>query len=171
MVNDPRMLPRTQRQRSPGSRPGSLIVMPCPKAQARTSALCWRLAPVGAARRGCPLPTLRACPTKGASRARSRAAGAVALVDRGARQTDPVTSSCSSSVFAGFRFPREVISLAVRWYLRYGLSYRDVEELLAERGIMVDHVTIYRWVQRFTPEFIEAAQPGPAPARRPVVHR
>jgi hypothetical protein len=39
----------------------------------------------------------------------------------------------------------------VRWYLRYGLSYRDVEELLAERGIEVDHVTVYRWVQRFTP--------------------
>jgi IS6 family transposase len=76
------------------------------------------------------------------------------------RQTDPVTSSGSSSVFAGFRFPREVISLAVRWYLRYGLSYRDVEELLAERGITVDHVTIYRWVQRFTPEFIEAARPA-----------
>jgi transposase-like protein len=52
-----------------------------------------------------------------------------------------------------------VISVAVRWYLRYGLSYRDVEELLAERGITVDHVTIYRWVQRFTPEFIEAARP------------
>jgi IS6 family transposase len=55
--------------------------------------------------------------------------------------------------------PREVISLAVPWYLRYGLSYRDVEELLAERGVTVDHVTIYRWVQRFTPEFIEAARP------------
>lgn len=52
-----------------------------------------------------------------------------------------------------------MISVAVRWYLRYGLSYRDVEELLAERGITVDHVTIYRWVQRFTPEFIEAARP------------
>ena len=53
-----------------------------------------------------------------------------------------------------------MICLAVRWYLRYGLSYRDVEELLAERGITVDHVTIYRWVQRFTPEFVEAARPG-----------
>jgi transposase, IS6 family len=61
-------------------------------------------------------------------------------------------------VFAGFRFPREVIAVAVRWYLRYGLSYRDVEELLAERGVTVDHVTVYRWVQRFTPEFIEAAR-------------
>jgi transposase-like protein len=52
-----------------------------------------------------------------------------------------------------------MILLAVRWYLRYGLSYRDVEELLAERGIEVDHVTIYRWVQRFTPLVIEAARP------------
>ncbi len=67
-------------------------------------------------------------------------------------------SSGSSSVFAGFRFPREVIAVAVRWYLRYGLSYRDVEELLAEGGVTVDHVTVYRWVQRFTPEFIEAAR-------------
>ncbi len=40
--------------------------------------------------------------------------------------------------------------LAVRWYLRFGLSYRDVEELLAERGIDVDHVNVHRWVQRFT---------------------
>ncbi len=52
---------------------------------------------------------------------------------------------------AGFRFPPEVITVAVRWYLRYGLSYRDVEELLAERNIEVDHVTVYRWVQRYTP--------------------
>jgi hypothetical protein len=63
------------------------------------------------------------------------------------------------SGFAGFRFPSEVIMVAVRWYLRYGLSYRDVEELLAERGIAVDHVTIYRRVQRFTPLLIEAARP------------
>ena len=63
------------------------------------------------------------------------------------------------SGFAGFRFPAEVILLAVRWYLRYGLSYRDFEELLAERGIVVDHVTLYRWVQRFTPILIEASRP------------
>ncbi len=69
-----------------------------------------------------------------------------------------MTSPRSSSVFAGFRFPREMISVAVRWHLRYNLSYRDAGELLAERGITVDHVTIYRWVQRFTPEFIEAAR-------------
>ena len=52
-----------------------------------------------------------------------------------------------------------MILLAVRWYLRYGLSYRDVEELLTERGIDVDHVTVYRWVHRFTPLVIEAARP------------
>ena len=63
------------------------------------------------------------------------------------------------SEFAGFRFPPEVITLAVRWYLRFGLSYRDVEELLAERGIEVDHTTLFRWVVRFTPLFIEAARP------------
>jgi transposase-like protein len=49
--------------------------------------------------------------------------------------------------------------LAVRWYLRYGLSYRDVAELFAERGIEVGQVTIYRWVQRFTPLVIDAARP------------
>src|SRR5918911_574608 len=59
----------------------------------------------------------------------------------------------------GFRFPPDVITVAVRWYLRYSLSYRDVEELLAERGITVDHVTVYRWVQRFTPLLIDAARP------------
>jgi len=52
-----------------------------------------------------------------------------------------------------------MILLAVRWSLRYGLSNRDIEELLAERGVDVDHVTIYRWVQRFTPLLIEAALP------------
>ena len=62
------------------------------------------------------------------------------------------------SAFAGFRFPPEVIVVAVRWYLRYGLSYRDVEELLAERGVQVDHVTVFRWVQRFMPLLADAAR-------------
>src|SRR5437899_1324472 len=63
-----------------------------------------------------------------------------------------------TSAFAGFRFPAEVIVVAVRWYLRYGLSYRDVEELLVERGIDVDHVTVFRWVQRYTPLLTDAAR-------------
>ena len=71
----------------------------------------------------------------------------------------PRAAPVSRSAFAGFRFPSDVIVLAVRWYLRFGLSYRDVEELLAERGIQVDHVTIYRWVQRFTPLLADAARP------------
>lgn len=71
----------------------------------------------------------------------------------------PARAPAPRSTFVGFRFPPDVITVAVRWYLRYGLSYRDVEELLAERGIDVDHVTIYRWVQRFTPILIDAARP------------
>ena len=72
--------------------------------------------------------------------------------------------------FAGFRFPPEAILLAVRWYLRYGLSYRDLEELLAERGIEVDHVTLYRLVQRFTPLLIEAARPCRHSVGRALLH-
>jgi transposase-like protein len=64
----------------------------------------------------------------------------------------------AKSAFAGFRFPPEVIVVAVRWYLRFNLSYRDVEELLTERGVEVDHVTVYRWVQRFTPLLADAAR-------------
>jgi hypothetical protein len=91
-------------------------------------------------------------------------AGSVASVENKIGQAwlmrrRPRRVSASRSNFVGFRFPPDVIMVAVRWYLRYGLSYRDVEELLAERGIEVDHVTIYRWVQRFTPLLIDAARP------------
>jgi transposase-like protein len=74
------------------------------------------------------------------------------------RRSDPV-HALPDSAFKGFRFPPEIVVLTVRWYLRFGLSYRDVEELLAERGIEVDHVTVYRWVQRFTPLLADAARP------------
>jgi transposase, IS6 family len=63
------------------------------------------------------------------------------------------------SAFAGFCFPPDMIVLAVRWYLRFALSYRDLEELLTERGVEVDHVTVYRWVVRFAPLLAEAASP------------
>jgi hypothetical protein len=64
-----------------------------------------------------------------------------------------------SSAFNAFRFPPEIIVPAVPWYLRFGLSYRDAEELLTERGIEVDHITVFRWVQRFTPLLADAARP------------
>jgi IS6 family transposase len=60
------------------------------------------------------------------------------------RTRRPRLGPATRSGFAGFSFPPDVIVLAVRWYLRFSLSYRDVEELLVERGIEVDHVTIYR---------------------------
>jgi transposase-like protein len=75
------------------------------------------------------------------------------------RTRRPRPAPAMRSAFAGFRFPSDVIVVAVRWYLRFGLSYREVEELLAERGVEVDHVTVYRWVQRFTPLLAEAARP------------
>jgi transposase-like protein len=57
-----------------------------------------------------------------------------------------------SVLFKWRQFEPEVILLAVGWYLRFSLSYRDVEELLAERGLHADHVTVWRWVQRYAPE-------------------
>jgi transposase-like protein len=75
------------------------------------------------------------------------------------RRHSDLVPGFSRSAFVGFRFPSAIIVLALRWYLRYGLSYRDVEELLAERGIEVDHVTVYRWVQRCTPLLADAARP------------
>jgi transposase, IS6 family len=55
------------------------------------------------------------------------------------------------SLFRGRHFQEEVIVLCVRWYLRYSLSYRDLEEMMAERGLNVDHSTIARWVLRYAP--------------------
>jgi transposase-like protein len=75
------------------------------------------------------------------------------------RTRRPRSAPVPRSAFAGFRFPPDVIVLAVRWYLRFGLSYRDVEELLTERGVEVDHVSVYRWVLRFTPLLADAARP------------
>ncbi len=65
----------------------------------------------------------------------------------------------STSAFSNHAFPDDVIALAVRWYIRYRLSYADVIEWFAERGLNVDRSTIYRWVQRFLPLFQDAARP------------
>jgi transposase-like protein len=56
-------------------------------------------------------------------------------------------------IYRGRRFQSEIIELCVRWYLTYRLSYRDLVEMLAERGAIVSHTTIYRWVQQYVPEF------------------
>jgi hypothetical protein len=77
----------------------------------------------------------------------------------GMRTRRPRPAPTRRSAFSGFRFPPDVIVLAVRWYLRFGLSYRDVEELPVERGVEADHTTVYRWVQRFTPLLADAARP------------
>ena len=61
-------------------------------------------------------------------------------------------ASSVCDLFKWRQFEPEVILLAVGWYLRFSLSYRDVEELLAERGLHADHVTVWRWVQRYAPE-------------------
>jgi transposase, IS6 family len=61
-------------------------------------------------------------------------------------------ASSVCGLFKWRQYEPEVILLAVGWYLRFSLSYRDVEELLAERGLLVDHVTVWRWVQRYAPE-------------------
>ena len=66
------------------------------------------------------------------------------------------------NMFKRHRFPREVIVLAVRWYCRYPLSCRDVQDLLAERGISVDASTVHHWVRKFSPE-IRKTGPSPAP--------
>jgi transposase, IS6 family len=55
------------------------------------------------------------------------------------------------ALFRGRHFEDEMIVLCVRWYLRYSLSYRDLEEMMAERGLSVDHSTVWRWVQRYAP--------------------
>ena len=56
-------------------------------------------------------------------------------------------------------FQADIILLCVRWYLRYALSYRDLEEMMLERGLHVDHTTVYRWVQRYAPELEKRCRP------------
>ena len=77
-------------------------------------------------------------------------------------------------LFRGRHFEDVIILLCVRWYLRYSLSYRDLEEMMAERGLSVDHVTIWRWVQRYAPllnqRFAENSgiRIGPGVSMRPM---
>src|ERR1700746_285709 len=63
-----------------------------------------------------------------------------------------ILASSVCGLFKWRQFQAEVILLAGGWYLRFSLSYRDVEDLLAERGLHADHVTVWRWVQRYAPD-------------------
>jgi transposase-like protein len=73
----------------------------------------------------------------------------------------------AARAFRGFRFPAEVVLWAVRWYLRFPVSYRDLELMLADRGVEVDHTTMYRWVQRFAPELERRTRRQLRPCRGP----
>lgn len=64
----------------------------------------------------------------------------------------------SKNPFKWRHYEKEIILLNVRWYLRYSLSYRDPEEIMQERGLSVDHTTIYRWVQYYAPEMEKRAR-------------
>ncbi len=56
-------------------------------------------------------------------------------------------------------YEADIIVLCVRWYLRYSLSYHDLEEMMWERGLHVDHTTIYQWVQHYAPELEKRCKP------------
>ena len=58
--------------------------------------------------------------------------------------------------FKGAHFPQDIILMGVRWYVAYPLSYRHVEELMEERGVLLDHATIQRWVVKYSPLLEEA---------------
>ncbi len=73
----------------------------------------------------------------------------------------------TTRAFRGFRFPAEVILWAVRWYLQFPISYRDLEQMLADRGVEVDHTTLSRWVQRFAPELEKRLRRHLRPCRGP----
>jgi putative transposase len=64
-------------------------------------------------------------------------------------------SGAEDAVFKGRQFDKSVILLCVRWYLAYNLSLRNLEEMMAERGISVDHATVHRWVVRYSSELLE----------------
>ena len=69
------------------------------------------------------------------------------------------TGMTMQAPFKWRHFEAEIILLCIRWYLRYSLSYRDLEEIMLERGLHIDHTTIYRWVQRYAPELEKRCRP------------
>jgi len=86
---------------------------------------------------------------------RTRLAGFVANLLFQSFSYASLRSATEGSVFKGRHFDQSVILLCVRWYLAYNLSLRNLEEMMAERGIGVDHATVHRWVVRYSPELLE----------------
>ena len=83
---------------------------------------------------------------------------------------DPDSSSeglpvAETDLFKWCHYESEIILLCVRWYLRYALSYRDLEEMMRERNLTVDHMTIYRWVQKYDLK-VEIRRPPNASSER-----
>jgi transposase, IS6 family len=74
------------------------------------------------------------------------------LADGGAGRLEKPSMPTRPAIFKWRQIEPALILCAMRWYLRYSLSLRDVEELLDERGLRVDHTTMWRWVQRYSPE-------------------
>ncbi len=74
-------------------------------------------------------------------------------------ETEGETSMEEPKLFKWRHFQAEIILLCVRWYLRYPISYRDLTEMMTERGLSVDHTTIYRWVQKYAPELDKRIRP------------
>ena len=74
-------------------------------------------------------------------------------------------------MFKGRHFDRSVILLCVRWYLAYGLSLRNLEEMMAERGLNIDHSTVHRWVVHFFAGVVEALQSAQTGRDRQVACR
>src|SRR5215213_1551554 len=88
--------------------------------------------------------------------------------ERRSRHLPPRACSMTDArAFRGFRFPAEAILWAVRWYLQFPISYRDLERMLADRGVEVDHVALLRWVQRFAPELEKRMRRHLRPCRGP----
>jgi len=103
--------------------------------------------------------TSMACPSCGRTGARRNGRDRQGRQIHQCRDCHRRFTAHSTTPFSGYRFPPDIIALAVRWYVRYRLSYADVAELLAERGIPVDPSTVYDWVQEFAPLYEEAARP------------
>src|ERR687886_190639 len=99
------------------------------------------------------------CPSCGPAATRKNGRDPQGRQIRNGRRCGRRFTARSATPFSGYRFPPDIIALAVRWSLRFRLSYADVAELLAERGVTVDPSTIYDWVGEFAPLYEEAARP------------